>query len=675
MREEEDFKIDIVYMWVDGRDPKWRAEKEYWAKQLGVQFSEVTNRSRFCDNQELRYSLRSVETNMPWINKIFIVTNGQVPEWLDTTHPKIEIINHSEIMPSDALPTFNSRAIEFSIANIPGLSEHFILANDDCFIYKPVKPSFFFKKDGKPIVRLKRQVFTKAGLASSVYYRAILYSRQLIEEKYGKYYEYAPQHNPDSYTKTEYLNCIHEFQEEFDRAVHSRFRSETVQRVLFALYMLANKKCHFKFLRSKPIRQNESMYIDLTDVKSMSKKIKKRSPKLLCINDESSATDDQREKFKLLMAKMFPNVAPWEKADNFCIPSKNSDISIAFSVTREYAKYFGVALHSLIQNSNPKLTYDIVVLDHDIAPVNKIKLSKMVPDNFSLRFVDISIFLQEKLKDFNIKSIGVHAKELYDKLFIPLLFKDYKRILYLDSDVCVNDNLADLFNINLNSQPLGAIKNYSSWLPKWGTKRKLYIKEYLHIDEPENYFNTGVLLFDNEKFDLKEYYKKLKRVSGKIKFYYPAEEILNVVFNEKTEFLSHVWNYQHSSCMSDESYLDKLFGEYREDFIEANNNPKIIHYDSVIKPWICPNVISSGIFWNYARTSPFYEEILYKNINTKDLLKQMNISISLYINYYTLKYFIKYFSKKDRKSLKFQKKQLRKVIKVIRKVKRMRNEK
>lgn len=82
----------------------------------------------------------------PWINKIFIVTDNQIPDWLDTNHPKIRIIDHKEIMPEECLPCFNSNAIETCIDNITELSEYFLYANDDMFFSSPVKPDDFLIK-------------------------------------------------------------------------------------------------------------------------------------------------------------------------------------------------------------------------------------------------------------------------------------------------------------------------------------------------------------------------------------------------------------------------------------------------------------------------------------------------------------------------------------------------
>ena len=99
----QNIKIDMVYLWVDGNDENWLKEKNKWAKKLNIKNNpHQNNPCRFIDNEELKYSLRSLEMYAPWINKIFIITNGQIPSWLDTSHPKIKIIRHDEIIPKEA---------------------------------------------------------------------------------------------------------------------------------------------------------------------------------------------------------------------------------------------------------------------------------------------------------------------------------------------------------------------------------------------------------------------------------------------------------------------------------------------------------------------------------------------------------------------------------------------
>ena len=105
-------KIDVVYLWVDGNDKKWQQEKNKWLKKYHIVSSDSSNKARWRNNDELKYSLRSIGKNIPWVNHIYIITGfNQVPKWLNTTNSRITIIPHSEIMPKNAIPTFNSNAI------------------------------------------------------------------------------------------------------------------------------------------------------------------------------------------------------------------------------------------------------------------------------------------------------------------------------------------------------------------------------------------------------------------------------------------------------------------------------------------------------------------------------------------------------------------------------------
>src|SRR3546814_12468985 len=93
------------------------------------------------------YALRSVEKHAPWVRRIFVVTDDQRPEWLNTDHPRIQVIDHKDIMPPEALPCFNSTVIEYFLHRIPGLSDRFLFANDDMFFNADLSPGFFFGQD------------------------------------------------------------------------------------------------------------------------------------------------------------------------------------------------------------------------------------------------------------------------------------------------------------------------------------------------------------------------------------------------------------------------------------------------------------------------------------------------------------------------------------------------
>lgn len=141
--------IDIVYTWVDGSDSRWLARKDDVLRTLGRSVPEHSvDRSRWHDRDELLYSLRSVALFAPWVRRIYLVTDDQIPDWL-RRDGAITVVDHRELFPAgSALPTFNSHAIEAVLHRIEGLSEHFLYMNDDVFFGGVVAPENFFTSGG-----------------------------------------------------------------------------------------------------------------------------------------------------------------------------------------------------------------------------------------------------------------------------------------------------------------------------------------------------------------------------------------------------------------------------------------------------------------------------------------------------------------------------------------------
>lgn len=141
-------KIDIVIPWVDGSDPAWLEEKRKFDKSIEAISGDSSNSSqRFRDWGLMRYWFRGIEKYMPWVNKIFFVTWGHVPEWIDTNNEKLVIVKHADYIPAKYLPTYNSSVIELNFHRIKGLSENFIVFNDDIFAIAPTKEKMFFRND------------------------------------------------------------------------------------------------------------------------------------------------------------------------------------------------------------------------------------------------------------------------------------------------------------------------------------------------------------------------------------------------------------------------------------------------------------------------------------------------------------------------------------------------
>ena len=213
LKFESYFPIDVVYLWVDGSDKNFISIKNDYLRKLhknNNKYIDDTKDQIFRDNDELKYSLRSLEKNAPWVNHVYIVTPfGQKPKWLNTRNKKITIIPQEDILPKDVGPIFNSCAVETCLANIPGLSEHFLLANDDMFFNKPVMPDYFFDKSGRAKFRC---IYRKNGKIirdkKSIYLKLLINSAREIEKAFDiSLYNYKSSHGIDPYIKSSMKEC------------------------------------------------------------------------------------------------------------------------------------------------------------------------------------------------------------------------------------------------------------------------------------------------------------------------------------------------------------------------------------------------------------------------------------------------------------------------------------
>ncbi len=315
MHNKETEDIDLVYLWVNGNDPEWRAKRNVVIGKT-EENSAVNCDGRYADNDELKYSLRAVEMYAPWIRRIFIVTDNQVPVWLDTSNPKVRVVDHTEILPPESLPCFNSRVIEHHLHRIPGLAERFLYANDDMFINRPVTPATFFAPDGFPYARFnwrplrKLSFFIKEkimGKPLSNYNIAIRNSARLVEKKYGKYFGGKTHHNIDAYRKSDYRHVGEVFGKEIGATLGNHVRSaDDVQRNIYTYVPLAEHHAHLLYVtRRTSFRlhiQNESHYGKLDRV----------NPFFFCMNDSQYADDADRQRSKAYLQKRFPNKSQFE---------------------------------------------------------------------------------------------------------------------------------------------------------------------------------------------------------------------------------------------------------------------------------------------------------------------------------------------------------------------------
>ena len=227
MREPA-FPIDVVYTWVDDSDPQWQSALRETRERFGgeVLHAQAANASRYRNREELRYSLRSLALFAPFVRRIFIVTAGQVPSWL-AEHPKVRVVDHAEILPADALPTFNSHSIESRLHHIEGLAEHYLYLNDDFLFGREVRPTTFFSPSGVAIFAPDSNGPIPAGPPSPQdrpVDSASKNVRQLMSDTFGMRIGRKISHAPYPQRRSVLAEMEHRFPEDFDRTAHSRFR-------------------------------------------------------------------------------------------------------------------------------------------------------------------------------------------------------------------------------------------------------------------------------------------------------------------------------------------------------------------------------------------------------------------------------------------------------------------
>lgn len=280
-------------------------------------------------------------------------------------------------------------------------------------------------------------------------------------------------------------------------------------------------------------------------------------------------------------------------------------IPVVLSADNAYAPYLGVTVQSVIENAAPDKTYKIVILDGGISDWNKSRLLSLSKPNVAIEFFDILSYLKNvDLSQFHISSH--FALPTYFRFFIPEIFNQYEKVIYLDCDlVCLHD-ISPLLDINLKNCFFAAAKDFEGIR---AYRKEKYFRDYcdniLKLKAPENYFQAGVMVFNIKKC-LKENFKErlLQKLAVIGNPLYVDQDVLNAECEGSVCFLDAMWNYTWNVKTEN---LDK---DLKSVYEQAVKDIQILHFASNIKPWSFPERPYADYFWKFARHTPFYEEIL-----------------------------------------------------------------
>lgn len=334
---KENYDIDAVILWVDGNDTEWQKERDKYI----VDKTQDYRVNRYRDWENLQYIFRGIEKFAPWVRKVFFVTCGHFPQWLNLNCEKLVFVKHSDFIPKQYLPTFSSQAIDLNLHRIPGLSEHFIYFNDDMFLTDYVKPSDFFKNGLPRDVFSERPIFAGNGVFSHnilnifeilnrhfkrkeilrknigkilapQYGRLFFYNLLWYFYPYKKFCALYNNHLPMGYRKSTFEKVWSMENEILTQTVSNKFRSVTdVNQFIFNYWELLTGE----FVPTNMDRQGKLYLIKDRDNEKLYKAICCQKHKRICINDECSEVvyAETKENLKQCFEKILPGKCSYER--------------------------------------------------------------------------------------------------------------------------------------------------------------------------------------------------------------------------------------------------------------------------------------------------------------------------------------------------------------------------
>lgn len=280
---------------------------------------------------------------------------------------------------------------------------------------------------------------------------------------------------------------------------------------------------------------------------------------------------------------------------------RKNRVPIVFASNDAYAPYLGVALYSLIQHASQDNQYHINILTTRMNSHHKKRILSLRKENVSIRFIDV----KEKMDRFHFATIEHITMEATYRLLIDQLFPQYEKVLYLDSDIVVNRDVAELYAEEMGDAIIGAAR----------ARLCIGLAEYIDRELPvsfQGYINSGVLLINIAEFHKEKIGQRGLQMISEKKYMTVDQDVLNVLCDGRIKYIDGRWNveWEHLTGEGKEIRIDDV----RKDTLSYLDDPYIVHFTSPFKPWLHPENEYAEWFWKYARDTVFYEEILFSNV-------------------------------------------------------------
>jgi lipopolysaccharide biosynthesis glycosyltransferase len=305
---------------------------------------------------------------------------------------------------------------------------------------------------------------------------------------------------------------------------------------------------------------------------------------------------------------------------------------IVFSANDYFIPYAAVTIQSMLEHSRLDTKYIIFILHKDISSKNIeiLKLQIAGHQNFSLEFINVSNLVSGY--NFFTGNRNDLTAEAYFRLLIPDLFCQYEKVLYFDGDMLCYTDISYLYSVNLGTnliaavRDLGAIRDYYRRKKRGKPDNEYGIST---VSNPDNYFNSGMLILNIKQFRETLPVKKLLEFAVSRSWKMHDQDVLNILCERRVLFLPLGWNfiYQNSNFKQD-NYMTHLPEHLYREYQNEKDAPNIIHLaGSSRKPWEnWGNIPYFEDFWKYATRTPFIDVII-------DRMREKNLAGKTYVEH------------------------------------------
>lgn len=315
-------------------------------------------------------------------------------------------------------------------------------------------------------------------------------------------------------------------------------------------------------------------------------------------------------KTKQLQCVHFTHPEPFNKLEPLGDEYRNI-VPVVFAADNNYVPMLTTSIYSMLKNASPNRSYDVIVLERDITEENKRYIKQFLSrfSNAVVRFYDVSRYID----GFNLTTNNAHISvETYYRFIIQEALPFYSKLLYLDCDLVVDDDVSSLFDTDLGHNAIAAVPDidFIGNLNMKNGERVEYVRKQLHMHDAYGYFQAGVLVMNLDRMREIHTVREWLEIASKPGYIYNDQDILNVECEGQVTYLGYSWNVMHNCAGRVSGVFDFAPADVYKAYMDSRKAPKIVHYAGFDKPWKNPWCDFAPLYWSYAQETPFISQMI-----------------------------------------------------------------